>query len=329
MDIRKIATRLVDEFMLGLIQLTFALSYVLPARILFGIFRGVGYAFYYAMPRMRRDLLKKICEAMPEITDRRELARIGRGGCASMILPVVDVVLFSRFWDRFKRELRVEGRENLEKAEAMGEGLLVMTTHLSATVTVLHAVMASLNKPYTPITWHPDTLPVPRYVHKMSEVVQGLGVDPEVPVIYAGPGYDAIGPARERLAQNKRVGIAVDVPGKCIVQLFGRPAAMADGIAHFSYDSGAPILPVSIHRTTRLFERHLVIGEPITSPGSGERRKDIQAIVEQVWVAAEGQIRQTPEQWMNWFGIRYWWGKAIELQAEKAAREPEPQKKNS
>jgi lauroyl/myristoyl acyltransferase len=315
--------------MLGLVRLTFALSRVLPARFLYGIYRGVGYALYYARPRMRRDLLQKISDAMPEVTESRELARIGRGVCASTILPVVDGVLYTRFWDRFMRGIRVEGRENLERAEAMGEGLLVMTPHLSATVAPLHAIMARWDMPYTIIAWHPDTLPVPRYANKMSELMQNLGCDPELPVIFAGPGYDVIGPVRERLAKNRRVGMTIDVPGKCIVPLFGRPAALADGIAHFSYDSGAPILPMSMHRTARLFERRLVIQEPITSPASGDRKKDIQAMMEQVWAAGERQIRQAPEEWMSWFGMWHWWELAKELMEERAADGPESQKRDS
>jgi lauroyl/myristoyl acyltransferase len=313
---RKIIVHLIEDFMIGLFYLTKALTYVVPPSVLRGVYNSVGYAFYYARPRMRRDLLSKISEAMPEISDNRELVRIGRGACAAMVRPVLEGVLFQRFTDRFMSELRVEGMENFDRADAEGNGLMVYTMHLYTTIMLCHAVMARLGKSYTVIGWHPDVLPVPRYAKKMADMMMEIGCDKQLPVIYAGPGRDAVGPMKEVLARGGRIGLTIDVPGKCIVPLFGRPAAIADGIAQLSYDSGAAIIPISLLPTGRGFERKITVYEPIACERTGDRRKDVTAIMEKA-AAGEEMIRGAPEQWMCWFGLWRWWEKARELQEQE------------
>jgi len=68
---------------------------------------------------MRRDLLAKVADAMPEVTDRRRRERIARGACVAMVMCVLEGLLFRRYTDRIMRELRVEGMENLPSCGAV------------------------------------------------------------------------------------------------------------------------------------------------------------------------------------------------------------------
>ena len=307
--------RLVEDFLLGLFYLTRLLTYVLPARTLYSIFDAIGAALYYARPRVRRDLVSKISDAMPEISDPRELERIARKAYVGMFVPVLDELLFSRYGERFMREMIVEGMENWDRGDAEGHGLIILATHLGA-APLIHAIMARKGREYSPMVWHPDTTPVPRYTQKMSDLGESLGCDPERPVFWAGPGIDVITQVREHLARGKRMGMTVDVIGKRPLMLFGRPAALADGIAHFAIDSGAPIVPVMLTRTDCTFVLRLTIDEPLSYELTGDRKKDVAAIMVEVAKAAERQIRRAPEQWMSWFGLWRWWDKARELEGK-------------
>ncbi len=304
---------MIDNFMLLLFRFTYALSYVLHARILRLFFELIGTFIFLARPRMRRDLCRKIKDGLPGIKSEYEVKRIARQACASMILPVFDGIIFARYRDKIMRSLKIVGWENFEEADARGNGVLVMATHVGAAPLLLHAVMAHLGKPYTPIAWHPKNLPVPRYANAMLEFAKSLGCDPEDPVIFAGPGFDAIGAAREVLKKGKRIGMTIDIPGKCVVPFFGRPAALADGIAHFSIDSKAPIVPVALYRDGWKPRLMMRVSKPICPEITGNRKEDIRKIMLRCSREAELQIMRSPGQWMCWFGLWKWWEAAEEI----------------
>jgi lauroyl/myristoyl acyltransferase len=305
---------LVDSAMLGLLQVTRLFTRLLPPSIFYSMVKVLGAALYYGRPRVRRDLERKISDAMPEVTSRRKLDRIGRGTYESMLLNVPDFLYFERNAERFMEGLEVEGMENLQRAEARGKGVLIHMTHMGRSP-ILHAMMHHLGIPFTLVMWHPDTTPVPRYT--MNMVIEGLkvGVDTDYLLIWVGPGHDTIGKVRTRLSRSERVGVPFDVPGKRPVEFFGRPAAFADGMAQFAFDSGAPIVPVIIARTRRPYRNRLIIHEPLEYELTGDRRTDTQTIQQEAARACERMIRLAPEQWMSWFGLWHWWSMAEELEA--------------
>ncbi len=313
--------RAMDFIMLLLFRFTYALSYVLPAIVLRLVFETLGTLIFLFRPRMRKDLYKKIKEAFPGIKNDYEIKRIARQACSSMIMPVLDGIFFARYKEKIMQNLKIAGWENFEEADSRGGGLLVMTTHTGATPLLLHAVMANLGKPYTPITWCPKNLPISKYPDAMLKFGISLGCDPEDPVIFAGPGFDAITPAREILKKGKRIGLTVDVPGKCAVPLFGRPAALADGVAHFSLDANVPIVPVVLYRDGWGPRLMLRVSKPIYPQNTGNRKEDARNIMLECAREAELQIMRSPGQWMCWFGLWKWWEAGKELAGAENRKE--------
>ncbi len=301
----------VDYFALCLFDFSRFLSRFAPPSWLFALFSGIGRALFHVRTGMRRDLLEKISEAMPELA-AREVSRIGLQACVSATLPMFDLLVFGSRRREYAAGLSVQGWEHLEKAEAAGRGVIFLFAHIGAYGTS-PAVLAHLGKPFTPVMFHPEDTPIPRSSAAIDLYGESLGCDPEGPVFWAGD--DTVSRVREHLGRGRRVGIAFDVPGTCIVPLFGRPAAMADGIAHFACDTGAPVIPFSLLRGRGVLERRLTFYPPLAGPGCGERREDVKMIMREVAAAAESQIRSAPGQWMSWFGLWHWWKKAEELRA--------------
>jgi len=112
---------------------------------------------------------------------------------------------------------------------------------------------------------------------------------------------------------GKRVGIDLDVDGNCIVDFFGRPASMANGIAHFAVQTGAPVVPFVLLRGPGMMCSRLVFHEPIIVGPNGDYREDVRSAMMLVAAAGEKMIRQDPEQWESWFGIRHFWDKAARV----------------
>ncbi len=296
-------------------HLTRALSRVLPPAVLYLIPKAMGAAFFYARPGMRRRLLRKISDAMPEAAGARRLNRLGREACSSIFMPLFDIFTLARHGDRYLRGLRVEGMELVEEAEAEGKGLILTTVH-SGGIAIMHAVMARLGKPYTPIALDPRDTAMPRYVETLEFCGGILGCDPEEPAFFLGE--DIIPRVREHLRAGKRIGLAFDVAGSGIVDFFGRPAALASGVAHFAYDSGAPVACFSLRRGKGPYDNLLKFSGVVRCDTSAERGSEVARALQEIAGHGEDVIREAPGQWMSWFGLWSFWDSARELATKKA-----------
>lgn len=294
----------------ALFHLTRLLFYIIPPGVFYALFKVMGAVLLYLRPGMRRRLEAKISEAMPEMTHRREINRIARQACASLFMPVLDIFTLGRHGERYLRELRIEGWENLEIAEEAGKGIIFICPHIGG-VAIVHAVMARLGKPYTPIMYKPEDTAVPRYVETLAFYAGFLGCDREEPVFLAG--REIIPKVREHLAKGKSIGLTFDVPGTGVVEFFGRPAALASGAAYFAYDTGSPILPFCLLRGKGAFDNRLVIYPPIFCDTTGEKKAEVARVMREVVKAGERTIREAPGQWMSWFGLWAWWDQAREI----------------
>jgi KDO2-lipid IV(A) lauroyltransferase len=290
-----------------------SLSRVLPPRILDSIFAAIGSLFFYARPGMRRRLEAKISGALPEITDRREIAHIGRSACVNLFRPMLDGLLFFRHADRIMNNLQIEGMENLDEADAAGKGVILVGCH-HGPYSIRLPILVRLGKSYTPIVYHPSYSKVPRYVTTMFTWGQALGCDPDIPVFWTGK--DTVRRVREHLDRGKRTYIAIDVSGDRKVEFFGRPAALSDGTAHFALSSGAAIVPYCIVRRGDVLDFKLTVFESIEYESSGDKESDLQDITQKLAWAGERIIKETPEQWMSWFGLWQWWEEAEKLDEE-------------
>jgi len=300
----------VDYFALGLFEFSRLLSRLLPPSWLYALFSFLGHALFYVRRGMRRDLLEKIAEAMPELTPG-EASRIGLQACISATLPMFDLLVFGSRRREYAAGLSVRGWEHLEEADAAGRGVIFLFAHIGAYGTS-PAVLAHLGRPFTPVMFRPEDTPVPRSSTAIDAYGESLGCDPRGPVFWAGD--DTVSRVREHLGEGRRVGIAFDVDGTCVVPLFGRPAAMADGIAHFALDTGTPIIPFSLLRGSKVLERVLTFYPPLATSTAGGRNEAVKGIMREVAATAESQIRSAPGQWMSWFGLWHWWKRAEELQ---------------
>jgi KDO2-lipid IV(A) lauroyltransferase len=304
-----------DSTSLALFRLTRFLSAFLPPSFLYALFNAAASAFYCARPGMRRRLLRIIADAFPALEGGREISRVARRACGAALLPMLDIVILARHGEEIMDRLRVEGMENLEEADSQGKGVIAITSHLGA-FSIGTAIAARVGKPITPVGFLPTRTMLPRYVDTLMRYVKPLGCDPENPIIFVR--RDVVQQVLEHLRKGKRVGIAYDVMGDYVVEFFGRPTALVSGIAFFACETGCPILPVCLLRDQGPLDFRLVIGEPLRYALSGERERDVKAVMEEIAKAGEEVIRRAPEQWMGWFGLAVWRDKAGQMRGNQA-----------
>jgi len=314
----KLLFRLLEGAFMAQFYIIKTLSYVLPPSVIYLIPKAMGITFFYARPGMRRRLAQKITDAMPGITDPRELDRLGREICSGVFMPLFDIFVLARHGDRYMRELRFENKELLEEAEAKGKGVIFTGAHTGG-ISIIHAVMARLGKPYTPIAFNPKDTVMPRYVETLEFCSGILGCDVEEPVFFVGE--DIIPKVKDHLKAGKRIGLTFDIGGSGIVEFFGRPAALASGVAHFAYDSGAPIVSFSLRRGKGPFDNILKVHGVVECDLTADRRSEVARVLQEVVKYGEEILGEIPGQWINWFGLWSFWDNAREIMESKAKKQ--------
>lgn len=142
------------------------LGRAVPPAILNRCFSASGSMVYWVFPGIRRRLVEKITDAIPELAGSHEVGRIARGACRSLLMPALDLVIMEKHQDRLMGSLKVEGLEHLESADARGRGVILAACHQGRNALRI-SVMAHIGKPYTPIYFHPDNTPVSHYYRAM------------------------------------------------------------------------------------------------------------------------------------------------------------------
>jgi lauroyl/myristoyl acyltransferase len=308
--------KIMDATLLGVFNSVRFLARYVPASVLVAIADGLGVALYYARRGAREYLLQTMRECLPQVSDK-DIRHFAKQAFGTPFRSMLDVILVEYHGDEIMDKLVTDERllVSFDKHKAAGKGLIVFSPHLGNMAIILP--LARLGRCWTPFVANPDDTPVPRYLHALFGLIESLGpLDPESPVFFRG--RDSIEKIREHLLQGKIIGITYDMMGSTIVDLFGRPAAIASGIAQFACDLNVPVLPGYLKRTEDPLRFELVYNGDLEYTLTGDREADVKSILDEVVRRGEEMIRQAPGQWMGWFGMRTWRKRAEKLLREKS-----------
>jgi lauroyl/myristoyl acyltransferase len=318
--LEKMTTRIfgaVDATLLGIFNLFRFLARFLPPSLLVAIANLIGYALYYARREARESLLPTLHEALPEVTEERARRQIARKAFGAPFRTMLDFILLERHGDRIMARLTLdEGLiEAFDRARVKGTGAIVLAPHMGA-IGINHCLFARVGRAYTAVAMPPHDTPIPRYLGALVELASQLGCDPECPVFWTG--IDTVNKVHEHLGKGGIVGITFDMAGGTVMDFFGQPAAIASGIAHFAYDCNAPIISGYFRRGRGPLDYEMRGFPELSYSLTGERSADVKMILDQVIRIGEEMIRDAPEQWIGWFGLRSWRKKARQILDEKA-----------
>ena len=304
--------KIIDIAFLGYFYLVRFLSFILPPRVLYAIYTGFSFVLYHVVPGTGKRCRRTIAEALPEIEDPERIKYIARRAYDELYKGMVDLVVFARYGERIARDLEIEGLDIVERELArVGSGVICIAGHFGGWA-IATGVMSYHGYLSTPIVVDPDTTPTPRLVRAV--VNYGQKIKAADGAIFTGD--DATRKTLELLKQPKKIlVITVDVMGSTILDLLGKPAAIASGMGHFVIDSGVPMIPGFVLRKKGgPLKFQAIFREKVSYQITGDRDKDIHAIQQAALDAAEKQIRLTPEQWTQWGAVERWWKRAEKLQ---------------
>lgn len=194
-------------------------------------------------------------------------------------------------------EVELDHAERWRRATDRPGGLLLVTGHLGS--------------------WEVGSaLPVSK-ARRAVHLVREEEMDPRAQELIAellgermGPGYTTHFAAAadprlgllllEALARGEVVALQGDRPrrgGRVLERsLFGRPYSVPAGPLVLARTSGAPLLPVFVHREGRRRYR-VSVGEPLTVARGADRGADLAAAADRFLAELEAAVRRRPHQW--------------------------------
>jgi lauroyl/myristoyl acyltransferase len=281
----------------------------LPPRFLVAGCDLLGRAAFRALSDLRESVLAAMSEALPDERDRQRLERIARGAFASPFLAMLDPVIMERHRSTIMDRLIVDESivRRAQQLEAEGRGLIVFSPHLGA-MCVSHALLRDKIRSYTPVVFQPGKTFAPRFIGTLFDLTAQVSGGAASQIFWAGEG--TTDKALRHLRAGGAVGITFDLGGKTPAQFFGRPTALASGIARLACETNAPIIGGFVKRLHDPLDFELVSRGEIAYELSGELARDIGAVLDRVVEEGEALIRESPEQWIGWLGLPAWRKKA-------------------
>lgn len=271
------------------IQIGALLSRVIPRSWRYVIGSAIGDLVYLLMWQKRRILLGNSSVVVGTATHDpavRSLARRSFRNYFKYLVEFLELPIRSSS-DDVIASMNIRGVEHLQAALERGKGVIVASAHFGtietgglrlADFTDLHAVYDTFRPPYL------DRLIQSKRLEKGIHLVPVDNVREMMRVLRRGGALTMLFDRPLHAAKGVRV------------HFFGRDTYVPAGPAVLAMKTGATLLPVYMLRNPdKTFES--VIFPPVTWTSTGQRSRDVQAIMQRLMDTLQTMIRERPDQW--------------------------------
>ncbi len=270
----------------------------------------LGRLSYWVVPGARRLTAENLSRAFCWSPNHPRLIRTARLVFVNAGKNLADLMLMARFRRAsIDRWVRVKGKHHIDQAMALGQGVIAVTGHIG-NWELLAAFFAIKGYPVNVVARQV-------YDPRLDQVLNDLRKIANVRGISRDRG------AKEMLRVLRRgeiLGVLMDQDTKVsgvFVPFFGRAAHTPTGPVVMAMKTGAPILPLAIHRQRD--ETYLITVEaPLKLARTGHPESNVLANTAACTRALERFIRMDPAQWV-WMHDR--WRKRLGREEELAWRE--------
>ena len=250
---------------------------------------GVGALGYRPLGVRKQVVERQIAAAFPELSPeqvtqmaRRSYRHLGQSAIETALLPGLGQAGVLRLVSE------VENWDLVERARSAGRGIIIVAGHLG-NWELAAAYIAARGVPFDVIVRRMGNPLFDRYLNQTREQ---LGVN----VVYDA---QAVRQTPRALREGRAVGFVADqgVRGlaSTFVPFFGRPAKTPRGAAVFALRFGAPVIFVTALR--KADGSYLVGFEEVPVVDSGDRERDVDAVVLRFTRILEKWVRRAPEQY--------------------------------
>jgi KDO2-lipid IV(A) lauroyltransferase len=260
----------------------------LPRAAAFG--ERIGALGYRPLGIRRGTVERHVAAAFPGL-DRSEVHRIARGAYEHLGRTAIEAALMSTLGKQDVLDM-FEGTDNwstVERAMAMGKGCIFVTGHLG-NWELGGAYLAARGIPLDVIVRRMGNPLFDRYLND-TRAKLGMHVVYDAEAVRRTPRSLREGRAIAFLADQGVIGLA-----STFVPFFGRPAKTPRGPAVFALRMGVPtVFAVPLRQPSG---RYRFSFEAVTIEDTGDRERDVDAIVARYTKILEQWIRRAPEQYL-------------------------------
>jgi len=274
------------------------LALTLPIKIVYRIADISGTVYYFLAKRDRKIVTDNIKVVLNRSENIHKISKISRHVFINFARYLVEFFRTPRLDLKYiEKHIKIEGRENLDKALDLGKGAVLLSAHLG-NWELGAAVLSILGYKINIIAWaHKNSLINNFFLQQR----QSKGIT----VIPLGAG---VRKAFSALRNNEIVALLGDIdytkPEAGIkVKLFGRDTVLPKGPAVFSLKTAAPIVPIFLLRE-KANKFRFVLSEPIifkplrnAESDSAFAESDLIALTEKVAKVIEFYVARYPGQW--------------------------------
>lgn len=258
--------------------------------------RGIGWFIGSVFRYHRKDALDALTRAFPE-KSAQEINGIVSAMYANLGMNLIESLrLAGGRKEQVEGMIAVSGKEVVDQALARGKGVLLLTAHLGNWDLLSIMSLVAKLPPLTIISKDVKN-------KQINDFWMGMRKEYGLKIVPAHNSYRA---CRAALKNNEMVGFILDQnmidKEGVFVDFFGRPACTTPGLAFMAAQSGAPIVPVCMHRTGG--GCHEIRALPVIEPPSDREPETIRAATQHYTKILEDMIREHPEQWI-WIHRRW------------------------
>ncbi len=191
--------------------------------------------------------------------------------------------------------IRIEGMEHAERARAQGTGALILTAHLG-NFDLLCCAAPAIGFPLSTVAKRMRNTAADAWIRDRW---RSFGVD-------VLPPRNSIRDCIRAVREGRLLGFMLDQnmtrDEGVFVEFFGRPACTTTGLAVLAAYTGAPVMPVFVHREHD--GRHRIRVLPPLEPPAGREPESLRDATQSYTRVIEAQVRAHPEQWI-WLHRRW------------------------
>ncbi len=271
------------------------LIYLLPIKFASKLADFLGKLGYNIFEKAKRETLKNLRAAFKDKSDK-EIREIAKGVFSNVARNITDYISISKITKiNIDSWIRPHGLEKVDKALALGRGLIALTAHFGNWEFVGVYLKAK--------GYEGAVIARKIYFYKYNDYLIRLRLMHDITTLYRdGSPKEAL----RLLRENKILGVLADQDIDSIdgvfVNFFGRQAYTPTAPVKIAMVNGTPILPCYMIRKKDKYD--FIIEDPIYVE-KGKREEDAVRFYTQKWTdVLESYIRRYPEQWV-WMHSRW------------------------
>lgn len=293
--IRKAASRFAAWLGLNICSL---IVKVMPAGCLYAFAKNIAALAYIFAAKQRKIALDSLNIAFGKEKSPQEIEGIARDCFMYMAKSAVELMFFFDKPHALRERVQIQGRQNLDKALAAGQGVILVSAHFGNFPLLLGKLAVDGYKA--------GGIMRPMRDAKVEKIFFEKRKRFGVKTIYSQPRNECVNNTITALRNNEVVFIPIDQnfgTAGIFVNFFGEKAATATGPVILAQRTKAALIPCFIIRQPD--DRHKIIFEAELELEEGKDPQDTIAInIQRITGIIESYIRRYPAEW-GWIHRRW------------------------